>query len=150
MRFTVTTAIEYARSGQLETWIHAYITTGDWANFALSNGLRQQQRWWIGPVVVNVSDLVRVCGPEPSMKFLVEPEHWERRITELVHSITDPLTVPPLIVEYCSGTFSIRDGNHRHEAVRRKGWQTCWVIIWHNSEADFLSDPYRSRVGENL
>lgn len=146
MLFNVTTAIDYAKSGQIETWIHAYLTHGEWANPGLAQGLRQQQRWWLGPLQVNISDLTRVCGPEPEMEYKIDPEHWEQRITELMHGLTDPSTLPPLIVEYRSGSLSIRDGNHRHEAMHRKGWPACWVMIWHNSQEDFRSDPCAAGV----
>ena len=147
MEFTFSTAIEYARSGQIETWVHAYLTSGDCANLGLANGLRLQQRWWIGPVSVDIADLTRACGPEPWMEYRVALKQWELRITGLMQSITDLMTVPPLIVEYRSGSLSIRDGNHRHEAMRRKGWLKCWVIIWHNSEEDFLLNRYAALAG---
>ena len=147
MEFTVSTAIEYARSGQIETWVHAYLTSGDWANLGLANGLRLQQRWWIGPISVDISDLTRACGPEPWMEYRVSREHWELRIPGLMQSIIDLMAVPPLIIEYRSGSLSIRDGNHRHEAMRRKRWLKCWVIIWHNSEEDFLPNPYAALTG---
>jgi hypothetical protein len=147
MEFTVSTAIEHARSGQVETWIQAYLTSGDWANPGLASGLRLQQRWWIGPVSVNISDLTRACGPESWMEYRVLPEQWEQRITGLMRSITDLMRLPPLIVEYRSGSLSIRDGNHRHEAMRRKRWLKCWVVVWHNSEADLRLDPYATLAG---
>jgi len=147
MEFTVSTAIEYARSGQIETWIQAYLTSGDWANLGLANGLRLQPRWWIGPVSVDISDLSRACGPEPWMEYRVLSEQWELRITGFMHSIPNLMNVPPLIIEYRSGSLSIRDGNHRHEAMRRKGWPKCWVIIWHNSEEDFLLAPFATLAG---
>jgi len=147
MEFTVSAAIEYARSGQIETWIQAYLTSGDWANPGLADGLRLQQRWWIGPVPVNISDLTRAYGPEPWMEYRVAREHWEQRITGLMHSIIELMIIPPLIVEYRAGSLSIRDGNHRHEAMRRKGWLKCWAIVWHNSEEDFLLDPYATLAG---
>ena len=81
------------------------------------------------------------------MEYRVLPERWEQRITGLMRSITDLMTLPPLIVEYRSGSLSIRDGNHRHEAMRRKGWLKCWVVVWHNSEEDLLSDPYATLAG---
>ena len=64
MEFTVTTALEYARSGQIEEWVHAYLTSGDWINLGLADGLRLQTRWWLGPVSVNITDLTRACVPE--------------------------------------------------------------------------------------
>jgi hypothetical protein len=39
--------------------------------------------------------------------------------------------------KYLQGTLYIRDGNHRHEALRRCGADRCWVLIWYNSENDW-------------
>jgi len=43
-----------------------------------------------------------------------------------------------LIIEYRAGLLSVRDGNHRLEAMRKKGWRTCWVLVWFNSREDYL------------
>jgi len=142
MDFSVSTAIDYARAGQLEDWIHAYLTSGSWANDGLADGLRLQKRWWLGPISVESTELIRACGPEPWMEYQVPPEHWEQKINTMAGDMTNLLSIPPLIVEYRSGNFSIRDGDHRHEAMRRKGWSKCWVIIWHNSEEDWMLNPY--------
>lgn len=74
MDFTVTTAIEYARSGNIEIWIHAYLTNGGWANPGLADGLCLQQRWWIGPISVDISNLSRCCGPEAGMEYKLAQE----------------------------------------------------------------------------
>jgi hypothetical protein len=50
--------------------------------------------------------------------------------------ISDPLALPPFIVEYRDGVLSLRDGNHRHEALRRRGATDFWAIVWCNSAAD--------------
>ena len=89
MEFTVATAIDFAQAGQIETWVHAYLTSGNWANLGLANGLRLQERWWIGPVSVELSELSRACGPEPWMEFQVLPEHWEQKIAGLVNEFID-------------------------------------------------------------
>jgi hypothetical protein len=145
--YTVTTALAYARSHRIEDWIHAYLSTGAWANPGLSRGLRLQRRWWTGPIKVPLADLERACGPEPHMEYRVDAEPWEQRITEIMPGLTHPLALPPLIAEYRAGTLSLRDGNHRHEAMRRKGWTACWAIIWYNTQADFVSDRHRTSAG---
>jgi hypothetical protein len=35
------------------------------------------------------------------------------------------------------GRLSIRDGNHRYEAMRQLGWPVCWALIWYNTEEDY-------------
>lgn len=137
-RFNLASARAAAQAGQLEAWIHVYLTTGDWANPALSDGLKRQPRWWRGPLEVDLDAVARCCGPEPAMEFRMEPAAWNARVDALVRSFTILEALPPLIVEYRSGLFSVRDGNHRHEAIRRRGWKRCWVVIWYNSAAEFV------------
>lgn len=137
INFDVPSALQFAQDGRLEEWIHAYLNSGSWANPGLSERLRLQKRWWRGPVEVRLDDLQRACGPEEDMEYRMEPSGWQERTQRLAQSFTDLLHIPPMIVEYRSGILCIRDGNHRHEAIRLKGWDTCWVIIWYNSEVDY-------------
>jgi len=145
MEWTTSAAQHCARAGQLEVWIHAYLATGEWANPGLSASLRRQQRWWRGPLEVALADLERVCGPEAHMEYCQDAMTWEQAIERLQRGLRDPVQVPPLIVEYRRGVLSVRDGNHRHEAMRRSGWRTCWVVMWYNTEAEFLQDHYRGQ-----
>ncbi len=72
------------------------------------------------------------------MEYPDEPEHWARRTAQMAAGFGEALAIPPLIAEYRSGELSVRDGNTRHEAIRLRGWATCWVVIWYNSQADYL------------
>lgn len=143
MDYSVPTAIEYARSGRIEEWIQAYLTSGTWANQGLANGLKLQKRWWLGPVSVSLTEMVRACGPEAWMEYQVPLGVWEQKINRMAEGMTDLLAIPPLIAEYRSGIFSIRDGNHRHEAICRKGWSHGWVLIWHNTKEEWMLNPYK-------
>lgn len=136
-RFDVPTALDHAQRGALEVWLHAYLLAGDWANPALSDGLKSQRRWWIGPLEMSLNALARSLGPEQEMEYQVTQANWDERTGRIAASLADPLTVPPLLVEYRSGKLSVRDGNHRHGAMARKGWSTAWVIIWYNSEEEY-------------
>jgi len=135
--WTTAAALERARAGTLEAWIDAYLAAGSWANPGLRDGLRRQRRWWRGPLEVALADLARVCGPEPDMEYPQDPVAWEASITTMQRGLGEPLQVAPLTVEYRQGALSIRDGNHRHEAMLRHGWRTCWIVVWYNTEADF-------------
>jgi hypothetical protein len=84
-----------------------------------------------------------VCGTEAHMEYRQDALTWEQAIARLQRDLCDPFQMPPLIVEYRRGLLSVRDGNHRHEAMRRTGWRTCWVVMWYNSEAEFLQDHRR-------
>ena len=141
--FDVQSARIHAQQDNLEAWVHTYLLAGSWANQGLSDGLKREQRWWRGPFEVLLVDVIRCCGPEPGMEYRIDPAWWEKRITDLAASFTKLENIPPLIVEYRAGLLSLRDGNHRHEAIRRKGWQICWIIIWYNSQADYDADAER-------
>lgn len=137
--FDVSTAQQYASQGKLEEWVHIYLNTGDWANLGLSEGLKLQKRWWNGPLKVKHSDLVRVCGPEAHMEYRLDADEWSKRTNKIAQSLSNPLALPPLIIEYRQGELSIRDGNTRHRAMEMKGWPSCWVLIWYNTEQDYLT-----------
>ena len=128
--FTLSAAQQHARDGKLEEWIHHYLTTGAWANSALSDGLKLQKRWWIGPTRMPLTALTRCCGPEPTMEFVQPVDRWEQRVTHIADGLNRVEDLPPLIVQYHADAYNIRDGNHRHEAMRRKDWMHCWVLIW--------------------
>ena len=137
-RFSVSAAQQYARKGRLEEWVHMYLTTGHWANPAFSEGLKLQQRWWIGPTEIELATLSRAVGPEPGMEYPGDADNWQQCTSAMAQSMTNLLSIPPLIVEYRNGELSVRDGNTRHGAMTLKGWTTCWVLIWYNAKADYL------------
>ncbi len=129
MIFNVATARQYAHEGRTEEWVHAYLNTPAWANTSLSAIIRHQKPFWIGPIEVELNQLVRCCGPEAHMRYPQQPQEWEESIATILSSLDDPSALPPLIVRPVGGVFGIPDGNHRHEAMRRKGWHTGWVLL---------------------
>ena len=137
LEFDICSAQRYAREGKIEEWVHKYLIVGKWANPGFSEGLKLQKRWWNGPVEVNLTDLSRAVGPELGMEHQVENDYWYDRISKMAKSMTNPLSIPPLIVEYRIGKLSVRDGNTRHGAMSLLGWLKCWVIIWYNTERDY-------------
>ena len=126
-----------ANIGSLDDWVHSYLNGGPWANVGLSEGLRRQRRYWLGPILLPPNSLERCCGPEPEMEYRMPADGWRRRVTAIADSLVDARKLPPLIVEWRAGTLSIRDGSHRHAAMVKTGWHSCWVIIWCNSANDF-------------
>lgn len=137
LEFDTCSAQRYAGEGKVEEWVHKYLMAGTWTNPGLSRGLKLQKRWWNGPVEVNLADLSRAVGPEPETEYRVENADWVDRISKMAKSMSSPLSIPPLIVEYRKGELSIRDGNTRHGAMGLLGWIKCWVIIWYDTESDY-------------
>lgn len=143
MQFNLLTAQEYAAAGCLEEWIHAYLTTGAWANHGLSDGLKLQQRYWLGPLALPLASLNRVCGPEPEMEYIEPVDGWEQRIRILMQNIQALEDVPPFIIHHQANDLSIRDGNHRHEALRRLGYESCYVLLWYDDSEAWANSCYR-------
>lgn len=134
LRFTVEEAAAFAEEGCLEEWVHLFLrTTG--GNLPFSEGLKSHKRNWAGPVLLPLQELERCCGPEPEMEFITEPASWEKHVDSLADALRGGWAYPPLIVQAVEERLSIRDGNHRHEALRRFGAQACWVILW-NTEGE--------------
>ncbi|MFZ5814582.1 MAG: chromosome partitioning protein ParB [Bacillota bacterium] len=127
--------IRLASEGRLEEWIHRFLET-DGNNLPMSDGLRLQRRYWIGPVVLPLARIQRCCGPEPTMEYVVDKDGWEQRVHGMIEGLRRGWAPPPFIAQfYEDGTFSLRDGNHRHEALRRAGREGYWCVIWCDSEA---------------
>ena len=139
--FDVAGARQAAEVGELELWVHRYLL-GPGANPEFSVGLNREQRFWRGPMKVQLSLLRRTCGPAPEMRFRESAEVWDRRVRELADHASDPETLPPLIVEYASGGFLVNDGNHRYAALELDGAIDCWVILWYG-DADELEHHAR-------
>lgn len=144
--FDTRSAIEFARQGRLEEWIHHYLNAGFWRNTGLSDGLKRQRRWWRGPIELPLSALSRCVGVEVGMEYQVSEEYWEKRMADLTASIqasrSGPLDMPPLIASYDPGLptathLSVRDGNHRLGAYERLGWPGAYTLIWYNSEEEY-------------
>ncbi len=135
--FDTRSAILHAAGGDIEAWVHRYLTSGPWANPAFSEGLKKAPRWWRGPVPISLDSLVPALGPDERFEYPVQLEDWRARTGEIAAGLEDPLDVPPLIVEYRSGELSLRDGNHRYGAMQREGWKDCWALIWYNSAEDY-------------
>jgi hypothetical protein len=135
--FDVLSCMDAANCGRLDDWVHSYLSAGHWANAGLREGLRLQQRRWIGPLLLPLKLLERCCGPEPGMEFPVPVDAWQRKVSDITSGLNDPMSVPPLFIEWRAGKLSVRDGSHRHAAMTAARWNACWVIIWCNNADDY-------------
>jgi hypothetical protein len=134
--FDVVAAMRASSAGVLEEWVHDYLC-GPGRNPKFSRGLRLESRCWRGPLSVPLGSLRRSCGPEADMPFREPPDTWERAVTHLA-ALSAPLEAfPPLLVRYGQGDLIVSDGNHRHEAFARRGFATCWIVIWYPNQTEF-------------
>lgn len=132
--FDLESCAQSAQAGNLQEWVLDYLASGYWANLGLRDGLLLQKRYWIGPVPIELSKLERCCGPEDGMTYHVPNQVWKERIESIALGLVDAKSLPPLIVEWRDGHLIVCDGSHRHAAMSLKGWTTCFVVIWCNSE----------------
>lgn len=134
--FDLAAAVQASVTGVLEDWVHEYLC-GPGRNLEFARGLRLKPRHWRGPLPVPLDSLRRACGPEPDMPFRESPEAWEHAVSHYAAS-SDPVEAfPPLLVHYQQGELIISDGNHRYEAFARRGFTTCWIIIWYPEQVEF-------------
>ncbi|MFK7801048.1 MAG: hypothetical protein AB8G95_05410 [Anaerolineae bacterium] len=132
-------AQKMATTGNIEAWVHKFLLSGKGGhtNQEFSESLKREKRWWNGPIELNLADLSPAVGTEPNLEYVVDKADWHNWTSSLAKTFSQPIALPPLIVEYRSGELSIRDGNTRFGAMKLLGWPKCWVVIWYNSEADF-------------
>jgi len=144
-----TTAAAFARAGRLEEWVHAYLLS-DGNNKAFSDGLRLFPRHYIGPINMPLRMLTRCCGPEEHMKFRIDRDGFESRVTGIADAIRAGADLPPLIIHYANGGFELSDGNHRHEACMRLGLAEFPVIVWitENAELADFREKYAAYLSE--
>jgi hypothetical protein len=129
-------ALQYAQDGLLEDWVHKFLTTAG-SNLPLSLGLKKQARWWLGPRYFPLTLLERCCGPEEGMEYRQPTEDFEKQVNAMAVAIQQGWQPPPMIVVWgLDGILSVRDGNHRLEALLRSGLQAYWVVFWFNTAQD--------------
>ncbi|MBI9015112.1 MAG: ParB-like nuclease domain-containing protein [Clostridiales bacterium] len=129
MNYTVKEAIRYSSENNIETWVHAFLSSvGN--NLDFSKGLKLQHRYWLGPIKLELNKFSRCCGPEIGLNFYEPEEHFERRVNQMINSIKAGWEMPPLIVKYEAGVYELNDGNHRYEALKRCGIKSYWIILW--------------------
>ncbi|MHB1155134.1 MAG: chromosome partitioning protein ParB [Eubacteriales bacterium] len=132
---TLNSAMQYAETGSLEDWIHLFLT-GEGNNVPFSKGLKLDKRYYFGPYKFKLELFKRCCGPEPDMEYVVDSDSFEAHVTALGKRIEEGWDMPPLIVNYSEGKFELNDGNHRYEAMIRKGINEYYFIVWITGESD--------------
>ncbi|MBE5794833.1 MAG: hypothetical protein E7323_09180 [Clostridiales bacterium] len=141
---TLSSAKAYADAGKLDTWIHLYLNE-EGRNIPFSDGLKLFDRYYFSPALFPIRLFNRCTGPEPDMKYQIDPDWWQQRVAVLENVIQTEPDLPPLIVHYVDGTFELNDGNHRHKAYENLGIENIWVIIWITEEAEL--DDFSAKYG---
>jgi hypothetical protein len=128
--YSVDSARAAAQQDRLADWVARFLASPGSDNPALAEQLCGELGWWAGPVQLPLDQLNRLAGP-PGDPVLcpVDEDYWDDRVDALDKLAKEGQDPPPVIVAYRSDQFTLEDGNHRVEAVRRAGRRTTWAVV---------------------
>jgi hypothetical protein len=130
-------ALKASSEGKIEEWIHSFLYTSG-RNVVLSDGLKKDNRYWVGPLEIDLSLLTRIQGPTDEANKNEIEEKWSNRVSPMITDLSAGWQPAPLIAEYKEENLIIRDGGHRLYALKKAGYLKYWVIIWANSEEEYV------------
>lgn len=130
----------FVKNKKLDDWIFAFLD-GPGKNKQMAKGLRLRKEngyhSWIGPLNFPLDKLIRCTGPEDYMEYIEKDTKWNMRVDTMVSGIQNGWEVPALIANLKPGTLiSLRDGNHRHEALLRSGKKKYPTLFWFDTPSD--------------
>ena len=129
-RFDLTDAQRAAAAGETARWVGDFLASRGSDNAILAAALAQRRHWWLGPIELPVTDLVRLAGPEDDALVSIDEHEWEADVQSMEDSVEAGWQPPPLLAEFQAGRILLQDGNHRYEALRREGAPTAWVLVY--------------------
>jgi hypothetical protein len=139
-------AMEYAKRGAIDEWIQCFLRN-DGKNIALADGLLREKRYYIGPIITDISEF---GVEEGAPSYLTEANDitWFFHVVDKMKEAYIEWDMPPLIVNYSNGKYEINDGRHRNEALRQMKIKRAPVIFWTSSENDhrYIMDHIRGRT----
>ena len=137
MELTLKEAIDYAKEGKIDVWIQCFLRNEDKEhynpNYALANGLLLEERFYYGPVEINL-DMITTKRVEKDLEG--KELTWYNKVVERMASDFNGENFPPLILEYKDEKLYLVDGNHRFSALRKKGIDRYYSVIWGNKELE--------------
>lgn len=130
-------AMEYAKRNAIDEWIQLFLRN-DGKNVALADGLLLEQRYYIGPIITDIS---RFSIEEGAPSYLSNENDiaWFFHVVNQMKQVIRDWDMPPLIVQYAEDKFEINDGRHRNEALRQMGIVHAPVILWMSSMDEYLA-----------
>jgi hypothetical protein len=135
-RFDLASARSAAASNETALWVGEFLASPGSDNEILAAALAQKEHWWVGPIRVQLDDLVRLAGPEDNALVRVDEDRWEGDVGEMEGSLERGWEPPPLLAEYQDGRLLLQDGNHRFEALVRASEKEAWVLVFFDDPAD--------------
>ncbi len=139
--YSVESARTAAQQDRLAEWVARFLASPGSDNPVLAQQLCLELGWWAGPVQLPLDQLHRLAGPSGDPVLCpVDEDYWDERVDALDKLAEEGEDPPPVIVAYRRGQFTLEDGNHRVEGVRRAGQRTTWAVV------GFAQQEERDRV----
>jgi hypothetical protein len=132
--FSVEGSLAAAAKGEIEEWVLSFLDQDPYQR-SLAPAYRAQKNYWVGPVKYSLNGLKRIAGVGQDLLFPTTPEKFEARVNKIIEGMENGWEPAPLIISDYWGDIHISDGNHRHEALLRKGITDYWVIFQSQSES---------------
>ena len=146
--FSIKEVKTFARNGNINEWVYDFLI-GPGNNKGMAAGMKKREKsgslFWIGPIFFPLKNLIRCCGPEKTMEYPQTQKSWEVRVNALKKSIQKGWEPPVLIANPRPWPIlSLRDGNHRHEALKRTKKRKYWTLFWfeNKKERDSFAKKY--------
>ncbi len=138
--FTIESAQKALKSGKLKDWVHELLLSEK--SFELADKIATEKIVALEMLYFPLALLNKIQGPEENVIHRQAPDVWEDKVKKLAEHVEGGHSLAPLIVTDFWNYFEIADGNHRHEALERKGVKSYWTIFFikHEKGRKYLQD----------
>lgn len=108
-----------------------------WGNKELADWLLKAKRYRLWPLIIQLDKLERTCWPETNMEYQLSEGSFNETVRRVQAYIEQWNSMHPLICQFKDNVLSIRDGNHRHEALRRLEIKKYWILVRTDTEKEY-------------
>jgi hypothetical protein len=131
--FTVESALLAREKGELKNWVIGLLLSEK--SYELAEKIKTEEAVAIEMLNFPLAKLKKIQGPEED-ESQRQPAHvWEEKVSNFTRELENGFSPAPLIVTDFWNHFEVADGNHRHEALERKGIMNYWTIFFIKHEA---------------
>ncbi|HVF69445.1 MAG TPA: ParB N-terminal domain-containing protein [Xanthomonadales bacterium] len=136
--FSSESALKAMEKGDLKEWVIKLLESEK--SYELAEKISSEKIVAIEMYNFPLALLKKIKGPEENEDHRQPPDVWEDKVKEMEKKIGNDYTPAPLIVTDFWNKFEVADGNHRHEALERRGIKSYWTIFFIKYEAgkDYL------------
>ncbi len=144
--FTIENAQQARDKGKLSEWVHELLLSEK--SYDLAEKIATEKIIAVEMLDFPLALLNKIRGPEEQETHRQAPDVWEDKVKKLAVHVENGNSLAPLIVTDFWNYFEIADGNHRHEALERRGIKKYWTIFFikHEKGKKYLADVMKSHA----